>query len=106
MNLEKCDFAIDNLYLIPVEFFHNEAIEPLIVGAAIVSQEPESLLLANEKAADAVGTVMNAGGIAAKSNVAGQFLDLVTQSEVSTVPPLLAVHQVMDRFCRYLVPLR
>jgi hypothetical protein len=37
MYLEKYDFAIDNLYLIPVEFSHNEAIEPFIVGAAVVS---------------------------------------------------------------------
>ena len=55
---EKFELTVPNPYPVSVELSHNEAIEPLIVGAAIVPQEPEGLLLADEKATDAVGTVM------------------------------------------------
>ena len=48
----------------------------LVVGAAVVSQKPERLLLADKEAADTVGPVVDAGGIASKRDVAGQLVDL------------------------------
>ena len=79
---ERFEFAVHNLYFAPVELSHNEAIEALIVGTAIVTQEPEGLLLADEKAADTVGTIMNAGCIAPERNVAGEFVDFVAEFEI------------------------
>src|SRR5262245_21382236 len=70
----------------PVELSHGEAFEPLVVGAAIVSQQPERLLFADEQAADAIGAVMHAGGVAAKRDVVGQLVDLVAEGEIGALP--------------------
>jgi len=51
---QRPDLTVQNLHPIPVELSHDEAIEALVVGAAIVPQQPERLLLADEQAADAV----------------------------------------------------
>src|SRR5262245_22170625 len=71
-----------------VEFSHNEAIEALVVSAAIVSQQPERLLFADEQAADAIGAVVNAGGVAAQGDIASELIDLVAEGETGTMPGL------------------
>jgi len=60
----------------------------LIVGTAIVSQEPNSLLLPDEQPADTVGAEMNAGSVAAERNVAGQFVDLIAERQAGSAPRL------------------
>src|SRR6516162_2152767 len=102
---ERLELAVHNFYFVPIELSHNEAVEPLIVGAAIVSQEPQGLLFADEKAAHAVGTVMNAGGITTKCNIAGEFVDLVAEGEVSAVPRFQrrAVRRRLDRVQQHVI---
>jgi len=57
---ERLGLAARDLHLLPVELSHDEAVEALVVGAAVVTQEPERLLLADEEAEDAVGAVVDA----------------------------------------------
>jgi hypothetical protein len=83
---ERPDLAARDLHLLAVELSHDEAVEALVVGAAIVAQEPERLLLANEEAADAVGAVVDAGGVAAQRDVAGELVDLVAEGETGAAP--------------------
>jgi hypothetical protein len=43
-------------------------------------------LLADEEAADAVGAVVDAGGVAAERDVAGELVDLVAEGETGAAP--------------------
>src|SRR5215472_15882501 len=85
---ERQEFTARDLHSVPIKFSHDEAIETLIVGAAIVPQEPERLLIADEEAANTVGTVMDAGGVAAERDVAGEFVNLVAKGETGAPPRL------------------
>src|SRR6516165_2789799 len=85
---DRPDFTARDLHLVPVELSHDEAIEPLVVGAAVVAQEPERLLLADEEAAHAVGAVMDAGGVAAERDVGGQLVGLISEGESGAPPEL------------------
>ena len=51
---ETPDLAVRDFQPGPVELSYKETVEVLIVSAAIVSEEPERLLLANEEAMDTV----------------------------------------------------
>ena len=82
------DLTTRDSHLVPVELSHDEAIEALVVGAAVVAQEPERLLLADEEAANAVGAVVDAGGIAAERDVGGELVDLVAEGEGGAAPGL------------------
>src|SRR6516165_525493 len=84
--LERPHLAARDLHLVPVELSHDEAVEALVVGAAIVAQGPERLLLADEEAAHAVGAVVHAGGVAAERDVAGELVDLVAEAETGAAP--------------------
>jgi hypothetical protein len=53
----------------------------LVVSAAIVSEEPERLLLPNEEAMDTVRAVMQAGGVAAKRDVVGKLFNFVAEGD-------------------------
>src|SRR5262249_56529127 len=96
---ERPNLAARDLHLVPVELSHDEAVEALVVSAAIVAQEPERLLLADEKAADAVGAVVDAGGVAAERDVAGELVDLVAEGETGAAPRIQrrAVRARLDR---------
>src|SRR5262245_109604 len=83
---ETLDLAARDLYPVPAELSYNETVEVLVVSAAIVSEEPECLLLPNEEAMDAVRAVMHAGGVAAKRDVVGQLVDLVAEGEIGALP--------------------
>src|SRR5262245_62649015 len=85
---ERLGLAARDLHLLPVELSHDEAIEALVVGAAIVAQEPERLLLADEEAAHAVGAVVDAGGVATERDVGGELVDLVAEGEPGAAPGL------------------
>jgi hypothetical protein len=61
------DLTAGDLDLVPVEFPDDEVIEALVVRGAVISQEPDRLLLADEEAANAVGAVVNTSGIATVS---------------------------------------
>src|SRR5262249_2473615 len=82
---ERPDLAPRDLHLLPVELSHDEAVEALVVGAAMVAQESERLLLADEEAADAVGAVVDAGGVAER-DVAGELVDFVAEGETGAAP--------------------
>jgi len=84
--LKRTDFTASDSHLLPAELPHDEAVETLVVGAAIVPQEPERLLLADKQAADTVGAVMDASSIAAKRDVAGQLVDLIAEGERGATP--------------------
>ena len=58
--LERPDLTARDLHPIAVELSHDEAVEVLVLSAAMVAQEPERLLFADEEAADAVGAVVDA----------------------------------------------
>src|SRR5262249_47666247 len=87
-HLERPDLAARDLHLVPVELSHDEAVEALVVGAAIVAQERERLLLADEEAAHAVGAVVDASGVATERNVGGELVDLVAEGEPGAAPGL------------------
>ena len=76
----------------------------LVESAAMVAQEPERLLLADEKAADAVGAVVDAGGVAAQRDVAGELVDLVAEGETGAAPRVQrrAVRRGLDRMRQWL----
>src|SRR5262245_36912183 len=78
---------------------HEEAVEALVVRAAVVSQEPQRLLFADKEAADAVGTVVHTRGVASERDVARQLVDLVAQGETWAPPGLQrgAVCRGLDR---------
>src|SRR5262249_40759850 len=65
----------------------------------MVAQESERLLLADEEAADAVGAVVDAGGVAAERDVAGELVDLVAEGETGAAPRIQrrAVRARLDR---------
>ena len=83
---EKSNLTAHDPHSIPVELSHNETIEVFVVGAAIVPQEPKRLLFADEEAADAVGAVMDPGGVAAERDVVGQLVDLIAEGEFGAEP--------------------
>jgi hypothetical protein len=62
--LEGPDFAAHDLHPLSIEFSHGKAIKALVISEAIILQEPKCLLFADEETANAIGTVMNASGIA------------------------------------------
>src|SRR5215469_7715872 len=64
--LKRTDLTASDSHPLPAELPYDEAVETLVVGAAIIPQEPERLLLADEQAAQTVGAVMDASSIAAK----------------------------------------
>jgi hypothetical protein len=70
----------------PLNVLYKETVEVLVVSAAIVSEEPERLLLPNEEAMDTVRAVMHAGGVAAKRDVVGKLVDLVAEGEIGALP--------------------
>src|SRR5262249_52434331 len=78
---ERLGLAARDLHLLPVELSHDEAVEALVVGAAMVAQEPERLLLADEEAAHAVGAAVHGGGVAAERDVGGELVDLVAEGD-------------------------
>src|SRR5262245_21920739 len=78
---ERLGLAARDLHLLPVELSHDEAVEALVVGAAVDAQEPERLLLADEEAAHAVGAAVHAGGVAAERDVGGELVDLVAEGD-------------------------
>src|SRR5262245_43039009 len=96
---ERPDLAARNLHPVPVELSHDEPVEALVVGAAILAQEPERLLLADEKAAHAVGAVVDAGGVTTQCDVASELVDLVAEGEGGAAPGLerRAVRRDLDR---------
>lgn len=67
-----------------VELSHDETVETLVVSAAVVLQQPERLLLADEEAADTVGAIMYPSGVATERNVVCQLVDLVAEGEIGT----------------------
>src|SRR5262245_22260145 len=75
------DLAVRDPHPVPVELSHDEAVEALVVGAAVVAQEPERLLLADEEAAHAVGAVVDARGVAAHTAVASTNKSLAQMSK-------------------------
>ena len=101
---ERLGLAARDLHLLPVELSHDEAVEALVVGAAVVTQEPERLLLADEKAADAVGAVVDASGVAAERDVVGELVDLVAEGEAGAAPRVQrrAVRRGLDRMRQWL----
>src|SRR5262245_59874597 len=101
---ERPDLAARDLHLLPVELSHDEAVEALVVGAAMVAQESERLLLADEEAADAVGAVVDAGGVAAERDVAGELVDFVAEGETGAAPRIQrrAVRARLDRMRQWL----
>src|SRR5262245_52353248 len=96
---ETLDLAARDLYPVPAELSYNETVEALVVGAAIVAQQPERLLLADEEAADAVGAVVNASSVATERDIAGELVDLVAEGEAGAAPGLQrgAVRRGFDR---------
>ena len=98
------DLSARDLHPVPVELSHNEAIQALVVGAAVVPQEPQRLLLADEEPANAVGAVVHAGGVAAERDVGGELVDLVAEGETSAAPGLQrrAVRRGLDRMRQWL----
>src|SRR5262249_56157396 len=82
---ETLDLAARDLYPVPAELSYNETVEVLVVSAAIVSEEPECLLLPNEEAMDAVRAVMHAGGVAAKRRQYDIHADILQSDAVPRV---------------------
>jgi len=101
---KRLNLTIRDLHLVPVEFPHDETVEALVVGAAVVSQEPERLLLAHEEAADAVGALVNTSGIPTERNVVGELVDLVAEGEAGAAPRVQrrAVRRGLDRMRQWL----
>src|SRR5262249_4214447 len=94
---ERPDLAAHDLHLASVEFPHDETVEALIVCATVVAQQPERLLLADEQAPNTVGAIVNAGGVTAKRNVAGELVNFVAKGERS-LPPRLELQPVRAGF--------
>src|SRR5262245_31045439 len=96
---ERPDLTARDLHPVPAELSYDEAVEALVLCAAVISQEPQRLLLGDEEAADAVGTVVHTGGVASERDVAGQLVDLVAEGETWAPPGLQrgAVCRGLDR---------
>src|SRR5215471_16621651 len=75
--LERPGLSGRDFYLLAAELPYDKAVEAFIVRAAVVAQKPDCLLLANKETVDAIGAVVHAGGVATKSNVAGELIDFV-----------------------------
>ena len=75
--LERPDLSGHDFYFFPAELPYDKAVEPFVVRAAVVTQKPDCLLLANHETVDTVGAVVHAGGVATESNVTGELIDFV-----------------------------
>src|SRR5262249_4433915 len=80
------NLAAGNLNLFPVEFRQDEALEALAVGAAVVAQQADGLLLPDEQALDTVGAVMDARSVAAERDIARQLVNLVPEGQRLALP--------------------
>src|SRR5262245_51705997 len=99
---ERLGLAARDLHLLPVELSQDEAVEALVVGAAMVAQEPERLLLADEEAAHAVGAAVHAGGVAAERDVGGELVDLPRETSAAPGLQRRAVRRGLDRMRQWL----
>jgi len=78
--------AVEDPNLLAAKGRQYKTIEPLIISSAIIAQQTQSLFLANEEAVDTVGSVVNPRRIAARCDIAGQLVDLVSKRERLTFP--------------------
>ena len=100
---ERPDLTARDLHLLPVELSHDEAVEALVVGAAMVAQEPERLLLADEEAAHAVGAQCTPAASRPSAMLAAS-LSISLPRETSAAPGLQrrAVRRGLDRMRQWL----
>jgi len=77
----RFQLAVENSDLLAAKSRKYKTIEPLVISSAIIAKQAESLFLADEKAVDTVGSVMNPSRIAGQCNIAGKFVDLVSKGE-------------------------
>jgi serine/threonine protein kinase len=80
--------AVRDPDLAPVEPRQNEAVEALVVDAAVVAQHADRLLFPDEQALDAVGTEMHPRRVAPQDDVAGELVDLAAEGQLLPAPRL------------------